>query len=436
MRCSNPFALFVVPILLALLLPGILLGEEILPLSEVKPGMKGEGKTAFRKTDILTFTFEVVDILQNWLPGQHVIMIRCGGPEVEKTGIASGMSGSPCYIDGKLIGALAYAWPWSKIPLAGVTPIESMLKIAKRPREKGVALPARFPPRQGLKRLETPLFVTTRSSRALTFLEKACKKYSMRPVGGGGSGGAFRNLDAKLVPGAAIGVLLMDGDMEAYAVGTVTHCDGKNILAFGHSFLMEGEYSLPITNAWTYTVIPRSPGSFKLSATGKVLGALVQDRQAGILGRLGEKSVLVPLSIKVRNPRAKVEHTYAIRIAQHKVFTPMLASFALRDALDAAEPGPGEVSQEVILTFKPEGADEVSVRMFFSKDEGWWGRDFTAPLSLYLDNPFAKTKVEQISVDAEILIEGRTASLTGMKYEKREYAPGDTVRVHLEITPY
>ncbi|MHC4598918.1 MAG: hypothetical protein ACYS47_07930 [Planctomycetota bacterium] len=410
--------------------------EEILPLDEVKPGMKGKVRTVFRGTKISTFDFEVVDVLRAWLPGQDVILVKCSGGEVDQTGIASGMSGSPCTVDGKLMGALSYTWNWSKVPLAGITPIEAMLAVANRPREKKVEFPRRGGETMGFQAIETPLFVSARSPRAFRFLQERCKPFALHPVGGGGGGGAFKDLDAKLEPGAAIGVLLMDGDMEAYAVGTVTWTDGKKILAFGHSFNLEGEYSLPVTNAWTYTTVSRLPGSFKMSATGKTLGALVQDQQAGILCRLGENAPLVPLDITVRNPKIDTEKSYAVRIAKHKNYTPMIASFALRDALDAAEPGPGEVSQEVVLRFKPKGHDEVSVRMFFSKDEGWWGRNFMSPLTLFLNNEFEETEVEWIKVDAEIVHEGKTGRLTGFRFEKREFHPGETITLHVEVTPY
>ncbi len=420
---------------LGALVPPAAGAEDIFPLKDVERGMKGEGKTVFQQTEIITFSFEVVDILRNWLPGQDVILVKCGGKEVEETGIASGMSGSPCYIDGKLLGALAYAWPWSREALAGITPIEAMMEIPRRPLEKKVEFPAGRGA-QGLQPIKTPLFVSARSARAFAWLEKACEPYHLKPVGAGASGGAFADLDEELRPGSAVGVLLMEGDMEAYAVGTVTRVDGNRLLAFGHSFLQEGEYSLPITNAWTYTVVSMDPGSFKMSATGKVMGAMVQDRLTGVYARLDKKASLVPMTVTVRNPRIKTERTYSVRLARHKNFTPMMASFALSDALDAAEPGPGEVTQNVRLTFKPEGYDEVSIRMYYSMAGGWWGRNFTAPLSSFLNNEFEKVEVESISVDAEIVHEARTASLVGLKIDKREYLPGETAHFHVQIMPY
>jgi hypothetical protein len=410
--------------------------EGIFPLSEVKRGLKGEVRTVFHGTEIGSFPFEVLDILRNWLPGQDVILVRCGSEAVEKSGIVAGMSGSPCLIDGKIVGALAYGWPWSKEPLAGITPIEAMLAVAERPLEKRVERPVGPGDRGNLVPIETPLFVSARSERALELLEKEFGRFRMRPMQSGNSGGAFGNLDAPLVPGAAVAVVLMDGDMEAYAVGTVTWASGDKVLAFGHPFSGEGEYPLPISNAWTYGILSRLSQSFKISAVGKSLGTLVQDRQAGVLARVGEPPRMIPMTVTVRNPLVKAERTYRVRIAEHRDFTPGIAASVVADALDSAEPGPGVQAQEVLFTFKPKGHDPVSLRMFFAKDGGWGGMNFARPLALFLDNEFEKVSIEEIRVEAEVIHEGKTGRLSGIAADRTEYRPGDTAALEVEVTPY
>ncbi|MCU0723870.1 MAG: hypothetical protein MUC63_09700 [Planctomycetes bacterium] len=410
--------------------------DDVFPLSQVKRGMKGEVRTVFHGTEIGSFPFEVLDVLRNWMPGQDVILVMCRGEAVEKTGIVAGMSGSPCLIDGKVVGALAYGWPWSKEPLGGITPIESMLAVADRPPEKKVERPGGGAGFGSLVPIETPLFVSARSERVLGLLEKEFARSGLRPLQAGNSGGAFRDLDAPLVPGAAIAVVLMDGDMEAYAVGTVTYVSGDKVLAFGHPFEGQGEYPLPVANAWVYGILSRVTQSFKISAVGKTLGTLVQDRQACIMARTGEPPRMIPMTVTVRNPRVKSEKTLRVRIAEHRTLTAGIASSVLAEALDALEPGPGEIAQDVRLVFKPKGFEPVNLRMFFSKDGGWGGLNFLGPLRAFLDNEFEQTSVEEIRVEAEVVHEGRTGRLTGLSADRTEWRAGDTVPLSVEVTPY
>src|SRR5207253_642849 len=97
---------------------------ETMPLSAIKKGMKGYGVTVFEGTKLEKFDVEIIGILNNTAPGQSLILARVDAPWVQRAGVIAGMSGSPIYIDGKVIGALSYGWQFAKEPVCGITPIE------------------------------------------------------------------------------------------------------------------------------------------------------------------------------------------------------------------------------------------------------------------------------------------------------------------------
>ncbi len=409
--------------------------DGIMPVSEIKPGMEGYGKTVFQGVKIETFPFKVVDILRNWNPGMDVILIKCGGAVVEKAKIIQGMSGSPCYIQGRLIGALAYGWSYNIDALAGVTPIEDMLKIADRTLEKQACLPIRRGAGRagGLEPCKAPLFVTARSRQGMEFLEKMLEGTDLVPMSAGGGGG-YGDLDAPLEPGAAISVILMSGDMEMFATGTVTWTGGGRILAFGHPFFGEGEHSMPVTNSWTYTVVARDVTSFKLSAPGKILGAMTQDRSAGICAESGRKSAMIPLKIRVENPKTGSVQSYSMSIVDHKTWTSELSTYALIDALSNSEPGPEGDAKEIELVFKPRGRDEVRVKSFVSSGGGWFANyGLLRPLEAYLGNPFEEVHVDSISIDVRVVHEDMRGAIAGVTVDRDEYYPGETVSMLIDV---
>jgi hypothetical protein len=212
----------------------------ILSLSEVKPGMVGEARTVFQGTAPEPFKIRVVSVLRNFLPKQDIILVRAEDPRLELTGIAAGMSGSPVYVEGKLIGAIAYGWSFAKEPLAGVTPIEYMLAERERPDRPPpdpYQAELREPAPSGLAdataaRLQPvaiPLSVSGATDASLAYLGEELQPFGLHPVRAGGAGGkAAGTPSAKsLIPGAAVGVALMQGDMTTTAMGTLTYADGN-----------------------------------------------------------------------------------------------------------------------------------------------------------------------------------------------------------------
>ena len=326
----------------------------------LRRGMKGYGLTVLAGTKPVRFDVEIISVMTRWGPHQDVILAKLSGQNLEKTGVISGMSGSPCYIrhEGrdKLIGAVAYGWTAQIEPLCGIQPITQMLTVAGEPRRaeprtrpaetpttrpasgpasaptgahttyghvpseflaavldpqkrdfSRLALPTRrdFPPEGEGPRLGpllTPLSVSGVGRRAIGRLTEAFRPLGMIPVRAGGLSPAESQAaaDAKLVPGAAIAVPLVTGDADFSAVGTVTDIVNGRVLAFGHGFFADGDVSLPMGPGYIHTVMPGLFGSFKLSSTLRVTGVIDRDEAVGITGRVGPTAEMVPMTVEVR----------------------------------------------------------------------------------------------------------------------------------------
>ncbi|MFN3467658.1 MAG: SpoIVB peptidase S55 domain-containing protein, partial [Candidatus Brocadiales bacterium] len=336
--------------------------DVFLNVDELRPGMKGYGKTVFFGDRILVFDVEILGVLKNWETKNDMILVKLSGGPLEKTGVISGMSGSPVYVEDKVIGAVSYGWGFAKEAIAGVTPIKEMLKVleageAGARRELGAA-PDKDAPlgtwesplepqeiHQGQMKetlastlggpqpkadvtlkmvpIKTPLVVSGFDQRVLKEMSEGLEKYGLFPVqGGGGSapggadtamglplaeGGQALNQDGsgqvletgKMVPGAAIATILAIGDINASAVGTLTYRSGDNFLAFGHPFIQAGKTDIPMAGAHVHAVIPIQSTSLKLASPTRILGKIFQDSKSALAGTLGRFSTMIPCTIKV-----------------------------------------------------------------------------------------------------------------------------------------
>jgi hypothetical protein len=373
----------------------------IMPLSEVKPGMVGQALTVFQGTKPEPFKVRVVSVMHNFLPKQDVILIRAEDPRVEFSGIVAGMSGSPVYIDGKLVGAVAYAWSFAKEPLGGVTPIESMLAEKRRPRRvgreyfaeggpdngqgtakpgtsvaqaggqnslripaamtggnsalaqshggfgspdalsRGLGLPPIGPaPANGeprLLRASVPLTVSGFSPRTVGELAEEMRPTGLVPLQAGGGGHIGPPKAGHVEPGSAIGVELVRGDMSTVATGTVTYVNGSDVLAFGHPLFGIGEVYLPMVDAEIHAFLPSLSQSFKMSSPLNEVGTLVQDRPACIVGDLDARTTMLPIDVRVTGPGVEPRLFHA-EVARNRRLTPMLASMVVGNAIADAEP--------------------------------------------------------------------------------------------------
>ena len=298
------------------------LATEYMPTHEIQAGMKGIGKTVFQGTQVDSFEVEILGVMRNVRPRGDIIIARLSGGPLEKTGIIAGMSGSPVYIHGKLIGALAFAWPFSKEPIAGITPISEMLQIVQwvsrlegeEDQEMGMVEDLKFEISEDILShndlryphstfemtpIQTPLILSGFDERSLKDARQLFEPLGLLPVQGGIAGEENSPDADALVPGSAVGVQLISGDARAGALGTVTERKGKQILAFGHPFLWTGEVDFPMTKGYIHSILPSQVISFKMGSPGKVVGRLIQDRRAGIFGKIGEYSKMIPVDITI-----------------------------------------------------------------------------------------------------------------------------------------
>ena len=257
-------------------------------VEELKPGMKGYGKTVIRGADIETFDVEVLGVTGTETGGYN-ILIKASGPLLKESGgIAQGMSGSPVYIDGRLAGAVAYGQAFSDPNYCFLTPINEMLRLFDETDPR----PSVFLPKS------TPLMVSGFTADGVAHLNEELSPFGLTSYAV--PGGTDELDSVQLEPGSSVGVSLVRGDMVIGAIGTVTWTDDEGrILAFGHPFLQHGDSNYFMTNAWIFASVPNIQSAFKVGTLGKTLGRISQDRLSGIAGKEGENAPIIPMYVSV-----------------------------------------------------------------------------------------------------------------------------------------
>ncbi|MGH9652005.1 MAG: SpoIVB peptidase S55 domain-containing protein, partial [Bryobacteraceae bacterium] len=304
---------------------------QFFPLEKVHPGLRGIGRTVFQGSRVEQFQVQILGVLENVSPKQTIILARLSGGPLAETGVLEGMSGSPVYIDGKLLGAVALGFPFSKEPIAGIRPIQAMISGARftppalaRPSSPWRFTPtsAHFPlslrpamsilpvPSSDLTEILTPLALSGFTPGSLhTFASRFERLGFSLQKGVSGANPTSQRDSGPLVPGSMISVELLSGDMNISAQGTVTYIDGKRIYAFGHQFLNEGSTDLPFTRASVVALLPSLNSSFKIAIPGKWAGTIVSDRSTAIAGELGLHGHTVPVTIAIHSS-ASGSHQY------------------------------------------------------------------------------------------------------------------------------
>src|ERR1035437_8091766 len=293
---------------------------EIMPLSQVKQGMKG---TAPEPVPV-----EIVGISKNmWGPKQDIILGKMGG-KAARTNVAKGMSGSPVYIDGKLIGAVSLGLSqFSPDAICGITPIELMLEIndsdksrpaaARTPgkavaqnAQAGGALGGAQDPLESLVPIDSPLVFSGINGDTLRDFSSVFQQMGLRTVQG--SGGVLTHgskpvagWEHALNPGESVATVLVDGDMGVSAFGTVTYNDGKRVLAFGHPLFNLGPVDMPLAKSEVVLTLASQFQPSKMANATGIVGALRQDRHSGIMGELGATAPMIPVTLKARSLDAK-----------------------------------------------------------------------------------------------------------------------------------
>ncbi len=342
---------------------------DIFPLKDVRAGQHGVGRTVFAGTKVEEFQVEVLGVLENLGPRQSIILARLSGGPLENTGVMQGMSGSPVYIDGKLLGAVALSFPLSKEAIAGIRPIEDMLQVNPRPPQNiAAAMPRRaFSAEDAkLEEIATPVSFTGFTPAALEHFAPQLRQLGLDPLQGVAGGGNIPDRlgdPRQLEPGSMISVQLISGDMTVGADGTVTAIDGDKIYAFGHRFLDEGSTDLPFARAEVLALLPNLSSSFKISMAREWMGSITSDRETAVSGLTGRQANLIPVQIRVG------ANTYRMRLVQDRVMTPLLMQMAVFSAIDSTERSVGGQTYSVRGQLDFEGGP-VRVDDVYSGDVG------------------------------------------------------------------
>ena len=471
---SRKSTLFVVA--LALVATFTLQAAERMPLSDVRKGMKGYGLTVFEGTAVEKFDVEILGVLHNIGPDQNLILARVDHPVVARAGIIAGMSGSPIFIDGKVIGALAYAWQFSKEPVAGVTPIEEMLKIGRVAAPPG-ASPAGATPRMSavemlgfmarqdpagafeklvkgmaatpmsssngsMHRIALPMSVSSFSAETVQRFSPYLEQLGFVAVPSGStSSSADKKPNAKttFAPGDPVGAVLLNGDFNVAASGTVTFLDGDHVYAFGHPFLDMGEINFPMATSEVVTVMASVASSFKFSNTGPIVGVLQQDRAAGIMGTLGAKPDMIPVEV-VLNGSGPAQ-TYRVNVVRHSHLSPLMLAMVTDSVVANAQRAAGERTVMMDGEIRLKGYAPIRLR------EGWAGQQARQSIPQYLavvagylmSNEFRPTEIESIKIhlrhDDDLRI-ARLMEASLVTPPKGHIAPGDVVKVRTVLKPF
>jgi SpoIVB peptidase S55 len=448
---------------------------------EVRPGMKGYGKTVFQGTKIEQFDVELLGVLKNFAPKQDMILARLSGGPLARTGVIAGMSGSPVYIDGKLLGAVAFSFPYATEPIAGIQPIQQMLGLldlknappqqiarAEASGNGAISLPesptafiysqyqklaegtplhqlllpqsllssspfgAVSPGSASLTRIQTPLFVSGATPAALQAYAPFFATFGFSPVQGGG-GGSAQNLagsgPTKIEPGSSINVELIRGDISWSANGTVTHVDGNKVYAFGHPNLTAGPTDVPMSAGYVISLLPNLQNSFKLAVPMDVVGAFQQDRSTGIAGSLGATSKMIPVNLTLHSSLNTV-NKYKFEVASDRFLTAPLMNFIVFNAITASERALGEMTVYVSGQIRLKNQDPVNIGNVFSSDMNGPAMASIAavsPLQYLLMAGYDGVVIDDINLDITSMDRKTNAQLERISVNKAEVAPGETV---------
>lgn len=450
-----------------------------MPLSELRPGMTGVGKTTLQGTDIVEFQFKVMAIVRNVGPKRDLIVVRCSGAGLEESGVVAGMSGSPTYIDGRLVGAVAYSFPWCKIPLAGIQPIEQMHRVTdehpwaappaagktasglmvspdllgaadvQAVRESEITVPAAALAGEGLPQamagrdsyqmrpILTPVMVSGVSGRALDRFREDLAPMGLVPMQAGAAD-AEAVAKAKLEPGAPLAVSLVRGDVRATTMGTITEIIGDRLYAFGHPMLGMGETDLPMLTGVAHVVVPSLQNSFRLGAPARDIGRLVWDEETAVLGRLGKAGApLIPVTVKLTGPGKTPDLVFRSEMVNHRNFSPMLAAMVAGNSITALTDLPREHTVVYRVTVKPVGRDPIvreNVAVSPNADNHV-ATQVRNLVGLLMENPFQNLAVESVDVEARVEPVARTAEIEEVRVRRNAVRPGQSVPVEVKIRP-
>jgi len=435
--------------------------DRIMPLNQVKVGMKGKGRTVFLGNRIEEFDVEIIGVLRNFSPKRSMILARLDHKILDKTGVIEGMSGSPVYIDGKLIGAVAYSiGTFLKETIAGITPISDMIAIPGRtissstfspriPVQKELSLEKLFEmnrvffqnqsPGIGGGQVATPLHIPLMCSgfspRVFNSAKSIFTKLGFTPISTGTSG---QSLDVSVWPetllkgGDPVGVQLISGDLDMTAVGTVTYVDGSKVYAFGHPLYNLGAVDYSMTSVNVLGVAPSMAQSFKLAIPDTKIGCFSQDRNAGVYGELGKRARLIPLNISLIGGRGDI-NDYKIFVADNKILTPTLTNLVISNILSTEERAYGDLTLQLTGDIYFENGRSIHLEDLYSGNFNvavTGLSNLIASVVFFLtNNEFRNLDIYSINLKVRATEEIKFSYLERVWLDKYTAGPGETIMI-------
>jgi hypothetical protein len=449
---------------------------EFFRIEDLRPGMKGVGKTCYQGTRPEEFQVEVLGVLDGINPGASAVLVRLNGGMMDRTGVFEGMSGSPVYIDGKLLGAIAYSFSFAREAICGIAPITQMVSAFEEQEspsgtkaifKKSVLQNYRWPVPEDLSGsrvvavtagdvsrqpslaafgghslvpIATPLSLGGFSAETLKIFAPTFRAMGLSTLQGTGSAGpgtapAFTadSDGSSLEPGSNIVIPLVSGDLDVSAGGTVTYVDGSKLYAFGHSLFDLGFTELPMHRGTAITVFPSLQSSFKILATGAPAGTIRQDRGMGIYGIVGEKPRLVPLKVHLTTSRG-IKRELKYELARDPYLTPLLVNLTVYNTIVASERALGYATLSVKGQIKIKNEQPVVVDNRFSSDSD---TPAAASLSIALPVNYLMTagykNLDLEGIDLEIVSHetDQAAVLDAIRFDSTEVRAGESLELEI-----
>lgn len=447
--------------------------DEFFPIEQVKPGMHAIGYTVFNGGEPKKFELEILGVLTGFPnPRQNAVLSKLLGDELQHTGVFQGMSGSPVYIDGKLLGAVAFGYQFAKDPIAGITPIKEMIEVfeqrqkdeqkADQPRpvsfseisfnadsrdykefveslsgknNLGAQATSSVPGGQVLMPIATPLAITGVSPEVVARFAPLFQSWGFTPVAGVSGAAEITQLKKAnaetLKPGSTIVVPLIRGDYSISAAGTVTYRDGNRIYAFGHPFLSLGVSEFPMHEGEVVTVMSSQATSFKLSFPTEMVGTIRGDRSTGIYGELGVAPKMIPVEINLRTSRGN-QQSYNFEVVADRFLTPILMQMTVLSTITTTERAIGDSTLQIRGNMKLKDQPDVDFenRLSVSLNAPLAAAfAVSKPISALLNSGFPEMQLEKISFDIASYDSRSTGQLDRLWINRTEVRPGEKIEI-------
>jgi hypothetical protein len=434
---------------------------EIMPLDQIKIGMRGVAYTVFEGVKPEAMEVEVLGILRNMAgPKGDVILVRLHGKKPEYTGVVAGMSGSPVYIEGKLVGALAYRiGEFSKEPIGGVTPIASMLEIneldqsysapdaaqtaARTQAPTRTSGPGQSPDVQSvqtyLKPIDTPLVFSGFSEETVKMFAPQFAQAGIIPVMGVGSASDVKQPEP-VEPGSSIGAVLVRGDMDIAATCTVTYIDPERLLACGHPLLNFGLVDMPMNKSRVLATLASPANAFKIATTTEPIGSFVQDRHTGILGRFGKDPKMIPVTLNFHG--LAQPKSFHFEVLNNAKLTPVAMMATVFNAIQGMNDYGEDTTFRVAGGINVAGFPKLEINNMYAPLDG--GNPTAAQIAQALgerfsrifDNPYERPNISGVELNIDLIRERKWARLETARTDVTEARPGDEIVVETVLRPY